>query len=382
MIVQEIQSLIHETMDLSDSNTLHLVATLESDQNNQYLVALTSKLYDQIQDKVDKIDFSTIESSRGDITKIQNYNQLVECIGIIRNIVIEYKQPTTSVDIVLEAINNIKERTISFKKAFVIDAPLPKLIYNAIVLGIVQSVSFLISSCVEYVKDPSAETFQMAIDTVAYNKTKDNLMFNNLKEFNKACKSKDLDAALDVAMKKTTVKKESVETVIDKDSQIVNHDSPFLPEDQDAEVVIHDKDENLSEGVVGSALSYFVTKALLVIAKVIIPIIRSIVYYFYYSKQKISDYYATQADLIELNAYKVQYNNNLSDKDKKKIYEKQMNTANKFRKRSNGLNIDYNLSKTNSENLVKTTAKKFKAEDLDYDETQSEEDAMNNSSLF
>lgn len=381
--MNEIESLYRETMDFSDKDTMHFIVTLEADHNNQYLVALTSKLYDQIQAKVDKIDFSTVEASRGDITKVQNYNQLVECIDIIRKIIVEYKQPTEAIDCVSEAINNIKDRSITFKKAFVIGAPLPKLLYNSMVMAIVQSVSFLISSCVEYVKDPSAETFQMALDVVAYNKTKENLMFNNLRDFNKACKSKDIDNALDMVMKKTTIKKEAAETVIDKDAKVINHDSPFLPDDQ-ADEVIHDDDDQdqVSEGVVGSAVSYFATKAMLVVAKLIIPIIRSVVYYFYYSKQKMSDYYATQADLIEMNAYKVQYNNSLTDEEKKKVFDKQMKMVTKFRKRSNGLNIDYNISKASSTKLDKEEAKKFKADDIDYSKDDTDEDTYNKSSLF
>lgn len=42
MVVSNIQSFYKETMDLSDNDTVHLIATIESDQNNQYLVALTS----------------------------------------------------------------------------------------------------------------------------------------------------------------------------------------------------------------------------------------------------------------------------------------------------------------------------------------------------
>ena len=118
------------------------------------------------------------------------------------------------------------------------------------------------------------------------------------------------------------------------------------------------------------------------VAKLIIPIIRSVVYYFYYSKQKMSDYYATQADLIEMNAYKVQYNNSLTDEEKKKVFDKQMKMVTKFRKRSNGLNIDYNISKASSTKLDKEEAKKFKADDIDYSKDDTDEDTYNKSSLF
>ena len=37
--------------------------------------------------KVSDIDFGTIPRSRGDITKIENYSQLMECIDILRGVI-------------------------------------------------------------------------------------------------------------------------------------------------------------------------------------------------------------------------------------------------------------------------------------------------------
>ena len=58
------------------------------------------KFLPKIVEKVDDIDFGTIPRSRGDITKIENYTSLMECIDILRNIIVEYKENTLPIDTV------------------------------------------------------------------------------------------------------------------------------------------------------------------------------------------------------------------------------------------------------------------------------------------
>jgi hypothetical protein len=70
MITQEVGEVFREYLDLSTLENLKLVNNLNEASQNQFLVALTSKLYDKIQAKATKVDYSTVEYSRGDITKI------------------------------------------------------------------------------------------------------------------------------------------------------------------------------------------------------------------------------------------------------------------------------------------------------------------------
>lgn len=370
-----IDALIREHMDISDRDTRRAIAiTLESNQN-QLLFALTSKLYDKIVEKADKIDFSSISRSRGDITKIENYNSLMECIDIMRNIVVEYKQDTTPIDIISSAVENIKSRTNVFKKAFTLDAKLPVMVYNSICLSIVTSVSFLIATCIEYIKNPQSNTFQMALDTVAYSKTKDNLMFESLILFNDSCKCGELDETFDTILKQNRINKECAEVNI-------KHDSPFLSsEDIESEkdVVIHDDKENIKEA---GALTYQVTRAFIAITKWIIPFIRKIVYQFYYSKQKVSDFFAVQADLLQMNMYNVQYNESLSEAEKKKIMDKQSKIADKFRKYSNKFNIDNTTARKAAKNAIDEDNKKCTVKDIGYDSDQEDYDNAAESILF
>lgn len=380
MILNDFNQIMREYMDYSDSDTVHAIAEASDNNQNQMLVALTSKLYDLITAKADKIDFSSISRSRGDITKIENYEKLVECIDVIRNIVISYKEDTRPVDVVSIAIENLKTRVNMFKKAFVIGSSLPMLTYNTIGLSIVYSVSFLISTCIEYIKEPGAETFKMALDTVAYNKTDSNLLFTNLESFNEGCKSGDFDKAMELVISQSKIKRESTEIE-------VQPDAPFLtPEQIQNNTVLHDEDDdsddskvNVSEGLGAqaaifawkhkaaiAAVGYLATRGLIFLAKYAIPMLRNLVYFIFSTKQKISDFWAVQADMLEMNAYQLQYSETMDVDKKKSIIEKQLKIANKWKARANKWSVDYTISKKNAEKIASDEVKKYTTSDIDY----------------
>lgn len=369
MILSEI---IRENMDLSDKDTLKKVVSLKESGQNQFLVALTSKLYDKIQEKATSIDYSTVEASRGDITKIQNYKSIYECLDIMRGIVVEYKETTAPIDTVVAAVKNLSDRKAMFQKAFNIGSSFPILVYNNMALAVVESTSFLISTCIEYIKDPGAETFQMALDTVAYNKTMQNLLFKSLSDFNNSCTNKDLDNALGLIMSKAIARRESADMSDRMMQTQIAKNHPYLTDEDiknGVQVVLGDV-ENIEEGF-GTAFKatagYLYDKALLSIAKIFVPFVRHIVYFFYLQKQKISDYYGDMADFLQMNAYNVLQNEEIPEAKRKKIYAEQMKKAEKFRKRSNEMNIDYTTTKRNADKLEADEARKFKAEDIESD---------------
>ena len=378
MIINE---LLREHMDYSDQATVKRMSAILNEANHQnlFLVALTSRLYDKIQEKATRIDFSTIEQSQGDITKIQNYRSMEECITIIKKIVEQYKESTVPVDTVIDAMNNVKSRTKMWKKAFAIGSSLPVLTYNTICMSIVESISFLISVCIEYIKTPGNDTFQMSLNTVAYNRTQQNLLFETLAKFNKSCKSRELDDAMNLVMSQAIANREAADIA----TQVapIAKDHPFLSDDEVSSgslVVIHDEDEKVekdkvqTEAGLGAILSYAGSKILLWIAKIFIPLIRQIIYYYYYHKQKISDYWADQAYLLQMNAANVMAREDLPEEKKRQIYANQMKIVERYRKRANEVSIDYTTSRKNAEKLESDESKKFKAEEVekDYDSEQ------------
>lgn len=391
-VINEFDEIVREHMNLMDRTTRKTIISLDEADQNQLLAALTSKLYDKIVEKVDDIDFGTIPRSRGDITKIENYTSLMECIDILRNIIVEYKENTLPIDTVSSAVENLKQRKALFMKAYTLNVEMPIILYNTIALSIVSSVSFLISGSIEYIKDPGAETFTIALDKVGYSKTSQNLLFENLSMFNNACSKGDIDLAMNDVIRNNKRLSESGEINDDdgfeKSTIIINiggdrkgsagyGDIPkaggcepevdtSLPADafMSDDIPINDTCKTVKEDNGILAPVFWAGKALIAIARLIVPMLQNLVYFFYHSKQSISDYFAIQSELIQMNAYKVQYSTTMSEDQRRSVYGKQMKIANNLRKISNLFSIDYKKSVTSADSLAKEEKKKFTTDEL------------------
>lgn len=213
MFKTEYDKLIRENFDLSDKHTRQFIATLEDAGQEQLLNTLSSAMYDNIVAKVDEIDFGSIPMSRGDITKVEGFDKTLNCLDIIRRLVSEYKQSTGVVDVVLSAIQNIRDRKAIFIKAYTLNAELPMLLYNSTVMAIERSTSLMIATCIEYIKDPTASSPKAALNKVAYQRTMDDVMFKQLITFNNMCANGTLDKAIDIVFKNPV--KEDVEITTD-----------------------------------------------------------------------------------------------------------------------------------------------------------------------
>ena len=239
MFNTEFDQLIRENFDLSDTYTRKYIAVLEDGDKENLISALSSALYDKIVNKVDKIDFGTIPMSRGDITKVQGFDKTEECLAIMKRLVAEYEQPTDVIDVVINAINNVRDRKALFMKGFTLNNELPMLIYNLAVLSIERSVSFMIATCVQFIKDPNSNTTKQALDKVAYRKTMDDVLYQQLASFNNLCNKKVIDTVLENSMKHPI--KESIETAYNFDNGVDDENSnsgevcmdcdPFDPDD-------------------------------------------------------------------------------------------------------------------------------------------------------
>lgn len=468
MFKSDFDQIIREHFDLSDDYTRKYIVAMEDAQQDQLISALSVALYEKIVAKVDEIDFGTIPMSRGDITKVEGFAGTEQCLDIIRQLVLEYKQDTSIVDVVLTAIQNVKDRKHIFVKAYALNAEFPMLIYNLITLSIIRSTSLMVATCVEYIKDPTSPSMKKALNKAAYKKTMDDMMFRQLISFNNLCKNKSLDKALESSCKAVresvahgfedskfaplgvedcpvepcdpfgvdepqnihnVMKQSGVAPEIDPMAGAHVEDKPEEQEapvenDDDREIgidieddvepenipdsdgvadggnfdAIDEEDEeieeaslssvmgaiekgltnaNLSNNKIGAAIikynnlpdsekkklnSSIGSKVLLVgviltlpylTIKVIIPLIRNIIYNFYYAKMKFSDYLEVQADLIEANANELQYSDSGLDEDQKqKVIKKQLKVAEKFRKWSNIFSIDKKQSENNANKAI------------------------------
>lgn len=206
-----IDQIIRENFDLSDKYTRQYIVGLEEADKEALLDTLANQLYDQIVSNVDQIDFGTIPMSRGDITKVENFEKTEQCLSIMRKLVLEYKQNPATIDCITTAIQNMKDLKGPFIKGFALDVEFPILIYNLIVLCIERSVSMIIATCVQFISDPKTKTMKQALDKVAYSRTQEDVMFKQLTSFNTLCKDGTMIKLIDTTIKNNKTLRESGE---------------------------------------------------------------------------------------------------------------------------------------------------------------------------
>lgn len=289
---------ITEYFNMSDRKTCRTLTRLNEAGQNTVLMSLTSKLYDKIVAKCDDIDYGEIPATKGDITKLSKYNDMKETISIMHDILKEYKQDTGPIDELSVALSNVEARKDLFERAYRYNCELPIAMYCNVVLGIITGISYMIATCIEFIKDPGTNSFRIALDKMAYAKTKDHMVYNTLKSFNKSCANKDFDKAMEAVLKAGT--------------------KNFA-----GSVAIG----GIAIGVIGTIL-------------LLIPVLRELIFLFYYTRMRVSDFFDIQADLLQANAYSLESNSTLDVDEQKKIAAKQLKTVERFRKISNTFAID------------------------------------------
>lgn len=324
-IDKQYEEILRENVDMSNIDAVKYLANLNESGKDQLLESLTSKLYDKIVAKIDDIDFGTIPQSRGDITRVENYEQMKECVDIIREIVKVSGEKTEPVDVISAAMGNIENNKATFIRAYSMDVEMGIIMYNSLVLGMVRSISLLIATSIEFIKTP-ANTFEMSLDRVSYRKTADSMLFNDLRKFNQSCKKGEFDRCLN-------------------------------------QVITNAGKKNFvgSVGGAGAALIIGVITAgfLVSLAKNLLPMLQDLVYIFYSSKQTVSDYFAVQSELLDANIDQLSYRDDIDDARRAAIIAKQRKAADKFKRLSNTFTIDMKTAERDATELANSESRKY-----------------------
>lgn len=321
------QVLIKEYFDISDKRTRSVLLGINEADQTEVLASLASKLYKNIVNKVGDIDYGQIPASKGDITKVPNFMEMLECLDTIGSIIEHYHEDPVSVNIIREAIDNIKDSKKIWEKSFAIKCEIPMMMYTNITLAIVSSVNLLLSTSIDFINDPNNKTYESVLDKNRLHKSKDTLLLKNLKNFNKAYKKKDIQKVMNGLMKAQQGVQEGVILTI--------------------------------AGIAASSL--LVVQMLLLV----LPLLHELVYMFYSAKQSVSDFFDMQAKVLVMNAEKIKTRSAKSESEKQKIYDKQMKTAQLFRKISNAVSIKFNKGETQANNMIKDDDKPgYKVDDV------------------
>ncbi len=265
--------LFAEFMDMSDYKTVKALVSLNEAEQDQALLNIAVRLYENIMKKTTEIDYGKIPESKGNIEKIPNYNELLDCLNTIKDLLLNFKQSTEPVDVIMNTIDNMKKTKRTWEKAFHTDNGYGQLMYNNIVLSIVAATSLLVSSSIDYIKEPGSSDYSVVVDKASLIKTKDAVLYRNLYKINQCFMDGSLIKSVDEMGKaQTTAKNECF--------------SPL--------------DEALEISVIAAVLANAGVIVLLV--KTFLPLLQEIVSWFFSMKQSISDYFEIQAKLLELNA--------------------------------------------------------------------------------
>lgn len=328
----EYNRIIDEFFDFTDRETRKVLLAVNEADQNKILVSLTSKLYDNVVDKVDDIDFGEIEMSKGDIEKLPNFETLHECLNNMARLLIEFKQDTHPVDQIAECISNMIETKDMWKKAYALNVELPMITYNTIVLAIIEATSYMVSMCVEFVKSPSEDTMKIMIDKSALTKSKSHMILKNIESFNSAFRKGQVQKAMWHVIDESAKKKNFVGLGI--------------------------------YGGLGVGATAVAGIAGLLFC--IIPLLRELIFLFYYTRVRVSDFFEVQADLLQVSSYNVENNRlDLTKEERKKIATKQMKTADKFRNASRFIAIKTSEAENKAvKEIKKEDNKKYKVNDV------------------
>lgn len=314
---------MNEYFDVTDDTTRKILLSVNEADQDKIMVSLTSKLYDAIMDKVDSIDFGEIPESKGDITRVPNISKVLECLDTMKELLVQYNQPTDPIDTVLAAYNNIAQRRDTFQKAFRYKIELPMVLYNTIVLSIITATTYMISTTISFIKTPNSDTFQITLDRAAMTKSKQHMVFTNLKRFNEACQNGEVDKSLDYIIRNNVKNLTGVEFGV------------------------------IAGGIAVVALLFS-----------IIPIIRELIFFTYYTRVRVSEYFDTQATLLQMNASNLEANKTLDKTEKEKIVKKQSKIADFFRSISNKIAVKCKTAENEATKDLVSSNKKYKTDEV------------------
>ena len=345
----EFVKVMNEYFDNTDAVTRKTLLSINEQDQNKVIVSLTSKLYNSVINKIDDIDFGEIPNTRGDISKLSNWNQMNEVIHVMKEILMEYKQDTAdTIGVLEEAINNMVSTREIWMAGYQKNLEFPMAVYNTVVLDIIAATTYLISNTVEYIKIPSSDSFTVTVNKNALVKTRDHLVFENLKKINTSFHNGQMQKSMNYILKETN--------------------------------------PNKSNLVGGLAIGAGVAIAGVVgILFVIIPCVRELIFMFYHTRVRVSEYFEMQADFLKLNAYNVEANRtDLTKEQKRSISTKQIKVAKKFDKFADKISVEMKQNEKKAATDIKAEEnKKYKIDDVvDTKPDSSDDDSSGNSSLF
>ena len=262
--------------------------------------------------KKGNIDFDNIPLSKGDIQKVDGYQNMLATLDILKGLSKKFGIKIPEIFTVEDAVNNIRLQRNIFERGFGLNVDFIKMYYNTLVYACIESTSLLISSYVEYTRTVNNVEFRLKKGKGIYG----NICLDNLVKFNESVKNGSFVKFTNGLMNK-------------------------------------DKDDFL--GAVGVAKGAMTAIA---IGTSIVPLVRQLIFYFYDSRMQISEFLQQQKDMLEMNKFSVEASS-MDAQKRNKILNKQKSVIDRLEKVSDKIKVNQQIANKSAENKIKDENKNW-----------------------
>jgi hypothetical protein len=309
---EDLLDMLAESASIKDKKVIHSMSDVD-----KYSItnAMISKLYASGMVK-SHLDFEHIPDSKGDITKYTGYKSMMDVIEVLKEISLKSNIKIKELEIVETAIHNIVNYRSLFEKGFLLEKEFVIMLYNSLVYACSSAVSLLVASYVDFVKKPDRIEFSI----VNTNMGPHSICIDNLDKFNLSVKKGDFAKSINYIL--------------------VNERENFLGGELIIPVLI-----------VGGIV-------------LLVPIIREVIFYFYYSRMKVSDLLKQQMALLEINKANVQANTTFTATRKKEIMDKQQAAIKRFESLNDMVKINHSVTQTKSMQELKEENSSWKLSEV------------------
>lgn len=155
---------------------------------------VAGEIMSSLKDKMPAVDSQEIDRSRGDLKQYKEYPAIQSALSKLKSSidgVADYfgqGEAANAVADIIECLGNISKHSADFKEAYRDKKTIVIVQYEAIVLAVIQSISYLIATCTEAAKGDDSP--------VEYPEIKHNKQLKAIRDFNDSCRTGSFDAAL------------------------------------------------------------------------------------------------------------------------------------------------------------------------------------------
>ena len=316
--------LLENATSFTEKSKLHSLTEAEQAVVNDRMVG---NLY-QSALKKKNINFDNIPSSKGDIQKVDGYENMVGTLNVLKGLCKKFGMVINEIDIVEDAINHIRIQKPIFEKGFKLNVDFLQTHYNALVYACIEGTSLILSSYVDYVKTVNSIEFQLRKGKGVYG----NVCIDSLDKFNKSI----------------------------KDGSFVRLASGLLDKGQENFLGTATK-------VISAARAHKKHIAIAMLAANIIPITRELIYYFYESRMNASEYLQQQKEFLEMNKFKLE-STNMDAQKRNKILDKQQKSIIKLQQLSDKIKVNNQLANKNAMGNIKQDNKQWNVSNVANDD--------------